>query len=297
MVLYACTKVLDYIARQSNPLADKIHMSFDIKAIIQNIIIALLIAVGLFCSILLLSFSWVKITAIIVILVPGGIALVTHGLARKIFKYIVIATLIFAISFTSIEASMLWNASYPTNNVAAPKGVTVEYPSVLNVSLTKLIDGIEGSPTYALLTAEHGKTTPEMIWLNTEFRGGEINIGFYGQDSNTYYGYSASQGYQYHVQVGSYSGTLYSTPYMQSSAKQAFQQIDALGLQWFYSQALDAAQNKTGSKPQVDALSLTIGLEGYDHVTLLIIGSHNGAGDLICDFEPNGKLNYMTQPQ
>jgi hypothetical protein len=180
-------------------------------------------------------------------------------------------------------------------------GVTITNNSIFNVSLTQLIDGIDKSPTYALLTAEHGITFPETIWLQTwaqnETRYGSINIGFYGQDSNVYYDYSASQGGQYHVQVGSYYTTQFSTPYMQASAKQAFQQIDTLGLQWFYNQALQIAQNRTKAALQIDSLSLTVGLEGYDHITLLLIGSHNGAGVLIADFEPDGDLNYMSQPQ
>ncbi len=189
-----------------------------------------------------------KIVAVAAILVPTVIRLVAHGYTKKILKYIIIGALIFAISFTSIESYMLWNAGYPATGVAAPSGVTIAYPSVLNVSLAQLIDGIEKSPTYALLTSEHGKTNPEMIWLNTEFTGGSINVGFYGQNSNTYYGYSASAGYQYHVQVGTNQATpSFSTPYRQSSAHQAIQQIDTLGLQWFYNRALGASAKQNGN--------------------------------------------------
>lgn len=175
-------------------------MSNGAKAIIQNIIIALLTAARLFCSILLLSYSWVKIVAVTSILVPAAIWLVTHGSIKKTFKYIVVGTLIFAISFTSLESYLLLNAGYPPpTGVAASSGVTIAYPSVLNISLTGLVDNIEKSPTFALLTAEHGKTIAEVIQLQTDVPGGVITVNFFGQNSAAFYSYTASAGYQYHV--------------------------------------------------------------------------------------------------
>jgi hypothetical protein len=78
--------------------------------------------------------------------------------------------------------------------------------------------------------------------------------------------------------------------------------IDERGLPWFYNQALELAQNKTGTTPKVDALSLTVNFEdriyiSYVGITLTLVGSFKGQSTLIADFEPTGTLIYMSQPQ
>jgi hypothetical protein len=277
-------------------------MSIDVKAIIQNIIIALLTAAGLFCSILLLSYSWVKIFAIAAILVPGIIWLVTHGSVRKMFKYMIIGTLIFAISFTAFESYMLSNTGYPPTYSPQQPGVTLTDSSLLNASLTQIVDGIEKSPAYALLTVEHGTTIPRTIQLNTQLTGGSIEVDYYAKNSNAFFYFLSSGGYPYHVQVSSYIGRFPFQNYPNAvPPKVAFSQIDALSLQWFYNQALQLAQNRTGTAPKINALWLTINFEdrsyiGYEGITLQLIGSFNGQSTVICDFEPDGTLIYMSQP-
>ncbi|MGA2385100.1 MAG: hypothetical protein ABSG33_01045 [Candidatus Bathyarchaeia archaeon] len=276
-------------------------MSVDVKAIIQNIIIALLTAAGLFCSILLLTYSWVKIAAIVAILIPGAFWLVAHGRVKRIFKYVVIATLIFAIVFGSFESFLLLNAGYPSTNVAQAGG-TAGYTSILNLSLTQLIQGIEKSSTYALLTAEHGKTIPESITLDSSSFPEWVEVDFYGEGSNTYLAFMApTAGSQYHVEVATYSSQLLSLPYVQSSSQQEFGEIDAKGLQSFYNLALQLAQNRTGTTPKIDGLALTMTVEdriymSYEGITVQIVGSYQGQSTLICDFEPDGTLIYMSQP-
>lgn len=276
-------------------------MSVDVKAIIQNIIIALLTAAGLFCSILLLSYSWVKIAAIVAILIPGAVWLVAHGRVRRIFKYVVIGALIFAIVFGSFESFLLLNAGYPSTNVAQATG-NAGYAAVLNVSLTKLIQGIEKSPAYALLTAEHGKTVPETITLDSSSFPDWVEVDFYGEGSNTYLAFMApTVGDQYHVEVSTYSSELLSLPYVQSYSQQEFSEINAKGLQSFYNLALQVAQNRTGTTPKIDGLALTMTVEdriymSYEGVTVQIVGSYQGQSTLICDFEPDGTLIYMSQP-
>ena len=275
-------------------------MSFDVKAIIQNIIIALLTAAGLFCSLLLLTYSWVKIAAIVAILVPGAVWLVTHGRIRRTFKLVAIAALIFAIAFASVESYMLLNAGYPSTGAAS--GATAGYAGIFNISLTQLIDGIEKSPTYALLTAEHGKTNPESIRLDSSFFPEWVEVDFYGQNSNAYLAFMApTSKSQYHVQASTYSGEPFALSYVQSSSGQAFSQIDAKGLQYYFTRAVELAQNRTGTPPQVDSLSFTMTVEdriymSYEGITVQIIGSHQGSSTLICDFEPDGTLIYMSTP-
>ena len=278
-----------------------IQTATDAKTIIQNIIISLLTAAGLFCSLLLITYSWIKIVAIVAILLPSAIWLVTHGRIRKIFKYVLVAALVFAISFASFESYLLSNAGYPSTASAQSTGTGGSF-SILGVSLTQLINGIEKSQTYALLTTEHGKTAAESIKLDSSFLPNWIEVDFYGEGSNTYLTFVAPlPGDQYHVQVGTYSGGLAFLPYVQSSSQQQLAQIDDRGLQYFYILALGLAQNRTGVAPKIDTLSLTMAVEdriylSYEGITVQIVGSYQGQDTLICDFEPDGTLIYMSMP-
>ena len=274
-------------------------MSFDVKAIVQNLIVALLTAAGLFCSLLLLTYSWVKIVAIAAILVPGAFWVVTHERVKKIFKFVALGALIFAIAFASVENYLLLNAGYPSANAASAK--TGGYTSLFNISLIQLIDGIEKSPSYALLKAEHGQVNPESIQLDSSFPEW-VEVDFYAQNSNTYLAFmSSAPGDQYRVQVSTYSGEPFSLPYVQSSSAQEFSQIDAKGLQWYYNRAVVLAQNRTGAPPKIDSLWFTMSVEdriymSYEGITVQIIGSYQGVDTLICDFEPDGTLIYMSIP-
>ena len=280
-----------------------------IRSIFLNFVIGFLVIAGFF-SVFILIDSWIKFVLLGLILVGGLVWRFSHGDIKKKFKFFVVAVLIFLISFTAVEFNLIWNAGYPAASVSAEPNVTISYPSMLNISLTQLIQGIENSPTFGLLTTEHGKTNPETIKLDSGF--GWIQVDFYGEGSNTFLGFLASRGDQYHVQISYYSGQPFSSFYVQSSSQQAFAQIDALGLQWFYNSAIEIAQNRTGSTPKIDSLSLTMNFEDhgqtYQGITLLLVGSSREnstlisgssqeASKLIADFEPNGTLLYMSQPQ
>jgi len=276
-------------------------MLVDIKALIRTTVIAFLTAAGLFTSLLLLTYSWVKLFAIVAIFVPGVIWLVTHGRVKRVFKYVTIAALTFALIFSSFETYLIWNAGYPAAN-SALQSVSGGYDSIMNVSLTGLIQGIENSPTYALLSAEHGKTNPETIKLDSSSSPDWIEVDFYGEGSDAYLAFMAySPGDQYHAEISTYSGEPFSLSYVESTSMQAYSQIDAKGLQWYFSRSLELAQNRTGAEPKIDSLSFTLTVEdriymSYEGITVQIIGSYQGSSTLICDFEPDGTLIYMSQP-
>ena len=92
------------------------------------------------------------------------------------------------------------------------------------------------------------------------------------------------------------------------TADMALKRIDALGLNWFYNQALEIAQNRTANLPTIDSVDITItfgGAGSYQGLTLQLIGYHqtilpnggiSGDGVLISEFEPNGTLLYMSKP-
>jgi len=271
------------------------------RAIILNAVYALLTAAGLFGALLLMSFSWVKIVAVAAILVPGAVWFFAHGRVRRIFKFVAVGALVFALIFASFESYLILNAGSPAAASTAPTAPG-DYTSIMNVSLSGLIRGIENSPTYGLLTAEHGKTNPETIKLDSSAFPDWIEVDFYGQGSNTYLAFMAyTVGSHYRAQVSTYSGEPFSLSYVQASSMRAFSQIDAKGLRWYFDRALQIAQNRTGTGPKIDSLSFTLTVEdriymSYEGITVQIVGSYLGASTLIADFEPDGTLIYMSQP-
>jgi hypothetical protein len=282
-----------------------------IRIIFQNLLLVFLIIGGLFSALILID-SWIKFVLFGSILIGGLAWRFSHGNVRKVFKFLVVAVLIFSISFTTVEIILLGNAGYPPTYNSDQPNITFSTANIPSVLLTKLVQDIERTPTYKFLTVQFGETTAETIKLDTAFpsRGGYVQVDFYGKNSDAYFYFSSSSGYPYHLNVGISKTTLTTRFHPQAqSAKDSFSQIDNLGLQWFYNRALEIAQNKTGSVPKIDALSFTmtfedngyIGYDGtqvsYEGITVQLTGSLNGRGTLIADFEPNGTLIYMTQPQ
>jgi hypothetical protein len=280
-----------------------------IRVVFLNLVIGLLVIAGLLSALILID-SWIKLVLVGSILVGGLIWRFTHGNVKKAFKFFVVAILLFSISFNVVEFDLIRNAGYPSTYAAVQPGITVSMANILNASLTKNVQDIENTPTYKLLLAQFGDTTAETIKLDTSFPGGLIQVDFYGKNSDAYFQFSSISGNTYHVNVGS-SHTTYTTRFhpQAQSAKDSFTQIDTLGLQWFYDRALYIAQNKTGTIPKIDALYFTMTFEDqgyvgldrihvdYEGITVQLTGWLNGESTLIADFEPNGTLIYMSQPQ
>ena len=89
----------------------------------------------------------------------------SHGNFKKAFKFFVVAVLIFAISFTAVEINLFSNAGYPPTYSASQPGITISKSNILNISLSQLVQDIENTPTYKVLTLQLGPTTAENIKL------------------------------------------------------------------------------------------------------------------------------------
>ena len=87
----------------------------------------------------------------------------------------------------------------------------------------------------------------------------------------------------------------------------AFQQIDNLGLQWFYDQAIEAYQKQTGTTPEINELKIQISLgyigvndKTYQGWILNMNGSYKneymsvGRFVFYANFQPDGTLNYFN---
>ena len=149
----------------------------------------------------------------------------------------------------------------------------------------------------------------ESITLDTGFRGGRLDVLFSQVTSNSVFGswansirFSASGGGAYRAYLSSWVGTTLSQMYsQQQTSDEMLQQIDDLGLQWYYDCAVEEYQNKTGVVPEISALQISIQWESwanYEGMTLLMIGSYEndgrGRGVFFANFQPDGTLNYLN---
>jgi GGDEF domain-containing protein len=276
--------------------------SIDKKAIGKSTIIGILIAIGLFCSVVILSNSWIQLLVLGLTVVSGVVWLVSHGLVKRFFKYLILAVMIFSIFFTVVAGIVLLNAGYPPSLTPQQPGVTILYSNILNASLTKIIQSVENTPAFAFLVLEHpGKVIVEGILLDY-FGHGSIDIVLYQQASNLAFRFAASEGYPYHATVSNWGGTPFSLIYpSQQTDMDGLRQIDSLGLNSFYKSAIDAYQNKTGIPPNINTLSVAIQWESqgaYQGMTMLITGGYEsnntGHGVFFADFQPNGTLLYIS---
>ncbi|MCL2359343.1 hypothetical protein [Candidatus Bathycorpusculum sp.] len=279
------------------------------KSTTKNLLMAAVTTAGLLCAAIFLSNSWIKIVAIGSIVAMSIVWLVSHGLLRRILKYALFAVIIFSISFPVFEGYLFWNAGYPPTFGTAQPDVTLSYDNILAVSLTELVQSIRNTSTFKLLMLEHpGEVTIESIKLDTGFRGGRIDVQLSQSSFDSAFGsgansirFSASGGGVYRAYFSSWVGTTLSQMYsQQQTSDEALQQIDNLGLQWYYDHAVEGHQNKTGATPEINALQISIQWEShtnYEGMTLLMIGSseNNGRsrGVFFANFQPNGTLNYL----
>jgi hypothetical protein len=112
------------------------------------------------------------------------------------------------------------------------------------------------------------------------------------------------------VHTTTYEGQPMSQRYPSTqSAETTLSQIDALSLSWFYNHALEIAQNRTTNLPSIDSLNIALtydkGTETYQGITLQLMGFHvtteanggvHGENVLICAFQPDGTMIYMSWP-
>jgi hypothetical protein len=281
-------------------------MAVDKETFVQNIVVGLLVAAGLFFSILLLSNSWIKLLLVGSILVSGLVWLVSRGNLKRTLKYLVLSLMLFGICFTSFERYVFWNAGYPSTYVASEPTVTISYPSILNVSLTDIVQSAKKTTAYSLFSLEHtGEITFEFIGLHTDLSGGRVEVGFYNEATSTELGFISSNGYPFHADAIPYVGQPPSRIYSQQrSPEESLKQIDDLGIQWFFDYASEIYQNRTGNNPP-NIATLEISTQWQDHeeyrgLTLQMIAME-WIGDMIHNvfnvaFQPDGPMLYLNTP-
>jgi len=275
----------------------------DKHSLAKNVFAGILVAVSLFSAVVLLGNSWIKILIIALIVVSSLVWSVSHGILRKVFKYLIIAVMIFAISFTAFEGYLLANAGYPPTFEPSQQGVTISYSNILNASLTQIVQSVKNSPTFSLISLEYpGTITFDSMKLDTTFRGGRIEVVLYQRSTDLGFMFICSNGYPYHASISTWGGYPFSLIFTQEQTpEETLSRIDTLGLRWFYNSAIEAYQKKTGVKPDINALEISIQWENYGNyqgMTLLLTGvyqsNYAGSGVFFADFQPNGTLLYLN---
>ncbi|PVX24914.1 MAG: hypothetical protein CW691_06120 [Candidatus Bathyarchaeum sp.] len=278
--------------------------SIDAKTVFKNIVIGLL-AAGLFFSMLTLTYSWIKILIVASFLVCSIIWLLSHGKLKKALKYLVISLMVFGICFTSFESYVFTKAGYPSTYDASAPDVTLSYPNILYVSLTEIVQGIKETTAFTLFSLEHsGTLSLEDIELSTTRPNGRIEVSFYAESSSMGIRFASSAGHHYVTSVTPWIGLPSSQLYFQKQTpEETLSQFDNLGLQWFYDQACEQYQNKTGTRPNVTSLDVSTQWQeygGYQGMTLLLSGwqqVNNDPEDLFhAEFQPDGTMLYISIP-
>ncbi|MDR0470638.1 MAG: hypothetical protein LBH79_02785 [Nitrososphaerota archaeon] len=296
----------------------------DKYAIGKNLLIAVMTAVGLFSAIIFLSNSWIKIVTIslIAIMIIGW--LVSHGLLRQTLKYTLLAVTIFSLSFATFEGYARGHIEYPPTFGTSQPGVTISYPHILDVSLIEAVQSVKNTLAFKLLMLEHpGETIIGIIALVTiDYQGGRIEFILSQQASNSFFNamgrnpisFSAQNGEAYKiydvptVSLTDNALTASQIPPQQQTSNKSLQQIDDLGLQWYYNCAIEAYQNKTGIIPEITGLRISFCNYGsfqsgdmtYEGPSLEILGSDDynnspfGRSVFLANFQPNGTLNLIN---
>jgi hypothetical protein len=207
--------------------------------------------------------------------------------------------LLFAISFSAVEGYLFRNAGYPPTFGSPQSGVTLSYPSILNASLTEIVQNIKDAPAFKLLMLEYpNEVRIETIKLSTTFGSGSIEVHFYQESSKLGFNFFSSGG-SYHVSVSPLLGTSLHPMFPRYQSQDVLlKQVDDLGLQWYYDVAVEAYQNTTGADLEVNDLIITIQSVNHSNypggIQLHILGMHKDGSHsnfaFSAYFHPNGTL-------
>jgi hypothetical protein len=274
--------------------------------VIKSLFAPIAIIASFLIALLYLNNSWIKIVILGLIVVSSVVWFVSRGLLRRVFKYVVVGVLIFALSFSAFEGYMFRHStSYPPTFDSQP-GVTLSYPNILNVSLTEIVHDVKNTHDFKIFTSKYpNEFLISHITLSTITAGGSIYITFYQEPTHVFLSFNAGGGGPYHVNGGSSGDMMFWSKFTQSQEQDAvLKQMDTLGLQWYYDRAVEAYQNKTGIDSEVDELTITIFAThpSYPETQIQITGLHKEDGQnsrfaFNAFFQPNGTLDYISTPR
>jgi len=217
---------------------------------------------------------------------------------QRVFKYMVIVMFISIISFSAFQNYLYWNAGYPSTFDPSQPDITVSHVNMLDVSLVEIVQEVKNTSAFSLLSLEYpSNNILKSVNIDTRFSGGSIEVRFNNPASKVDFYFQAHDGRPYTVWSRSVSWSKIDLSQIQQpqTADKCLQQIDDLGLQWFYDHAIEAYQNKTGITPEITGMSIfvTWNYETYQEMMLSMncLYEHNGTKQQFnAVFYPDGTL-------
>jgi hypothetical protein len=221
-----------------------------------------------------------------------------------------------AISFSAFQNYAFRNAGHPPTFDPAQPDVTIAYPNILNASITEMLQGIKNTSAFSLLSVEYpGENTLLYMELNTASAesGGTVTVRFI--HATKYYIYFASHsGRSYDIHARRWWNSEFPTYIQPQTVDNSLQQMDDLGLQWFYDRTIEECQKKSedglsqiGTNAEITDLQVTIRwdeFEDYQGLTLKMTcffkDPWSRSASFTTVFQPDGTLlsgAFKTYPQ
>ena len=233
------------------------------------------------------TFSIILVSVTVLLLVVAIVLVVMKNRRAKVFSRLVVVFFVVVLAFGGVGFYM--------QGYAGPISPTASYPEILDASLSSYLQTLESSPSFQFYQLEHfGTLIFESLSIHSTYSNapqGGVNWAFYAGDINTRLTVGRSSGNPYYFSVSSHYRD-YALPNGYPSCEQIindFNQIDSLGLNWFYNQAVLEYENATGQKPNNTELNLDLAfdsVDSYQGITLTLT-----ARDVfVAEFQPNGTL-------
>ncbi len=262
---------------------------------LKTVVLASVVVAGFAGLIFVLSNSWIRLVLLVAGIFGFLITLAAKGKFRSVMKYSVVSLMIFCLCFTAYE-SVAFSAVGGEPVILQPSNTPeLTMDRMGNLSLTEMLNNIEQGQIGSLLKLEHHELgVPRLIDIRLA-EAGHVTIYYSTKNSNESVDLYSFDGYQFSSRVGDdYSDYPNVT---QQDVRSSLDQIDALGLKWFYNQALEAAQNKTANLHKVDTVVFQFNYySNLGGLSLAVAAHYSTPGSnyyplvFSAGFSPNGTL-------
>lgn len=233
------------------------------------------------------TLSIVLVSVNVLLIAMAIILIVIKNKRAKVFSRIVVGFFVFVLVFGGVGFYM--------QAYAGPIAPTASYPEILDASLLSYLQTLESSSSFQFYQLEHfGTLTFESLSIHSTYSNapqGGVNWAFYAGDIEARLTVGHSSGNPYFYLVSSHYRD-YDLPSGYPSHEliiNDFEQIDSLGLNWFFSQAVLEYQNETGQQPNVTELNLDVAFNSVDNYQGLTL-TLTARNVFVAEFEPNGTL-------
>jgi hypothetical protein len=254
--------------------------------------------------VLAITFSWITMVIygllIFSMLVWSMSMKLRWRTCQRVFKYVLIGMMLSTVIFAASKAYMFRTAGYPPTFDPSQPNIIVSRSTILDTSMVELVQGIKNTPASNLLSIEYPENVLRGIELHTwsyGIDGGHVIVQFHHSSAlATIFSFESYLGRPY--QVTARPSSLVLPVYaQQQTADEALQQIDDLGLQWFYDRTVEEYQNKHGSTPEITAINVDIKWSDYEtyqgltlNMSCLYEGAESRPSSFASVFQPNGTI-------